>query len=121
MVSQLVSSCVEVLEDDTDKLIAYRLLALVSIAENDEASARVWVKRILAINRNYQSDQLGDLPQFGELLDDERPDEPCMKRPECATPVYTGIGVLISYVTYLIVRTPPPDPLPTPPIPGEGH
>lgn len=71
--SELISPCAEESEASTpEKVAAYRLLALIYIAEDSLDAAGQAVRTLLRLEPQFQPDPIDDPPPFAKLVEDLR-------------------------------------------------
>lgn len=115
----LLSHCLPDSIPQTEKVRAYRLLALSYLAEDFDNEARVAVKKLLDLNENFESDPTQDDAGFIKQVEEEK-EIRAQKKSKRKKWFLIGGGVVLAGLTTAILTTvggeTPRPRLPDPPV-----
>ena len=115
----LLSHCLPDSIPQTEKVQAYRLLALSYLAEDFDNEARVAVKKLLDLNPNFEPDPTQDDARFIKQIEEEK-EIRAQKKSKKRKWFIIGGGVVLAGVTTALITTvgggTPRPRLPDPPV-----
>ncbi len=115
----LISHCLPDSIPQTEKVRAYRLLALSYLAEDFDSEARVAVNKLLDLNKNFEPDPTQDDARFIKQVEEEN-EIRAQKKSKRKKWFFIGGGVVLAGVTTAIITAvgggTPRERLPDPPV-----
>ena len=120
----LLSHCLPDSIPQTEKVRAYRLLALSYLDTDFDNEARVWVKKLLDLNPNFEPDPTQDDERFIKQIEEAK-EIRARKKSKRKKWFFIGGGVVLAGVTTAIITVvgggTTREPLPDPPLFPDGQ